>query len=127
MRARNSTIIVGLALVLLGCARDQDAPPQDDTGSGGVDTTGNTNPTTLDTTVTDPTSDGSGDPDTTAGSSESGTTGEQCLGAQGCYACDPENGVQLLNHCTDASCEPFPNTVERLPLLERDGSLPAIP
>ncbi|MBC8067114.1 MAG: hypothetical protein IAG13_02175 [Deltaproteobacteria bacterium] len=111
-----STTLVGLALVLLGCPRDQDAPPQDDTSTGSADTT-QTNPNTLDSTVTDPTSEGN----------DSGTTGSECLGADGCYACDPEDSVQLLNHCTDADCEPFANTPTRLPLLGRDGSLPAIP
>ena len=34
---------------------------------------------------------------------------------------------QVLNRCSDADCEPFENTPERLPLLEQDGSLPPIP
>ncbi|MBC8072165.1 MAG: hypothetical protein IAG13_27845 [Deltaproteobacteria bacterium] len=124
MRALETTALVGLALMLLGCPRDQDTPPQIDTSNGDADAT-NTDPSTLDTM--DPTSDGSGDLDTTAASSDSGTTGNECLGADGCYACNPEDSVQLLNHCTDADCEPFANTQKRLPRLEADGSLPPIP
>lgn len=40
---------------------------------------------------------------------------------------DPSTSVELLNACTDAACDPFPNTPERLPLLEADGSLPPLP
>jgi hypothetical protein len=128
MSALHTAIVIAFVLGALGCGRDQDAPPQEETGTTGVDSSSGTNPSTLDTTVTDPTSDGSGEPDTTASGSESGTTGdEECLGAEGCYACDPEDSSQLLNHCTDATCEPFANTPERLPLLEADGSLPPIP
>jgi hypothetical protein len=124
MSLRNTVPVIALAFGVLGCARDQDAPPQEETK--GADGSG-TDPNTLDTTVTDPTSDGSGDPVTTASGNESGTTGNECLGAEGCYACDPAHNVQLLDHCTDADCEPFANTPERLPLLDADGSLPPIP
>jgi hypothetical protein len=48
-------------------------------------------------------------------------------GPDGCYGCAPTTPTQVLNACTDATCEPFPNTRERLPLLEADGALPPIP
>lgn len=122
------TPVVAVALVLLACSRDQDTPPQDDTGTSAVDATSNTNPSTLDTTLTDPTGDvTSTGGDATDPTGDSGTTSEGCLGPEGCFACDPENNAQLLNHCTDSVCEPFVNTPERLPLLGADGSLPPIP
>ena len=50
-----------------------------------------------------------------------------CDGPNGCYNCKPTTPVQVLNACTDASCEPFANTKERLPLLNEDGTLPPLP
>ena len=49
-----------------------------------------------------------------------GETGAPCVE-------DPKEPVELLNACSDASCEPFANTVERLPLLQQDGTLPPLP
>ena len=54
-------------------------------------------------------------------------TGTDCEGPDGCWNCAPTDPLQILNGCTDATCDAFPNTPERLPLLERDGSLPPIP
>ena len=39
----------------------------------------------------------------------------------------PTKPAELLNACTDATCAPFPNTVERLPLIGPDGKLPPLP
>jgi len=64
-----------------------------------------------------------GDEETTAGDEETGVTGET---GEPCVE-DPKEPVELLNACSDASCEPFANTPERLPLLEADGSLPPLP
>lgn len=98
-----------LLLSVLGCARDQDAPPGDDT-------TGTTAPATT------------GGDDSTGGVDDSGTSGgNECVGADGCYACEPQTSEQLLDRCTEAQCEPFSLTPERLPLLAGDGSLPPIP
>lgn len=64
------------------------------------------------------------DDGSTSDSEETGVTddgtGEPCVE-------DPQEPVELLNACSDASCEPFANTPERLPLLEADGSLPPLP
>lgn len=97
MRALIHCTLALAALTLLGCPRDQDAPAAGTTSA-----------------------------DSTAGD-ESGTTDGACVGPAGCYDCAPSNGEQVLNRCTDATCEPFANTVERLPLLGADGALPPIP
>lgn len=94
--AARTTCMLFATLAMLTCSRDQDEPPQNETGSD------------------EDTGDGSG-------------TGDACAGPEGCYDCEPTEPAQILNHCTDANCEPFPNTQERLPLLGADGSLPPIP
>lgn len=50
-----------------------------------------------------------------------------CLGLDGCWDCEPGSSAELLDRCTDAACEPFANTADRLPLLGDDGELPPIP
>lgn len=65
-----------------------------------------------------------GEDDTTAGDEETGATGE--TGEQPCVE-DPQDPVEILNACSDATCEPFINSRERLPLLKDDGSLPPLP
>ncbi|MBK8714062.1 MAG: hypothetical protein IPN32_04905 [Deltaproteobacteria bacterium] len=99
--------IAMLLSAVLGCAREQDAPPENDSGG--------------DASATDSAS--------ASGSSSDG--GGECVGPGDCYACEPSQNQnqnqQLLNHCTEAACEPFPNTPERLPLLLPDGSLPPLP
>ncbi|MBC8067641.1 MAG: hypothetical protein IAG13_04845 [Deltaproteobacteria bacterium] len=122
-------IPLAFALVLAACGSDGEDAPTDISTTG--DDSSGTNPqtslTTLDTTVTDA--------DTTIGESSSGesgtddtttTGGPECLGENDCWQCDPNSSTQLLNQCTDAECSPFDN-VARLPLLERDGSLPPLP
>ncbi len=52
--------------------------------------------------------------------------GEQCFTDEGCYACIPIDEPTYLNACTDSSCAGFDN-VDRLPLLNADGSLPPLP
>jgi hypothetical protein len=46
-----------------------------------------------------------------------------------CYRCPPSTDLEFLNHCTTpgVTCEPFPVTTARLPLLNADGSLPPLP
>lgn len=69
-----------------------------------------------------------GDGDADGDSEGTGETGDdECVGDQGCFSCEPATSVELLNACTDAGCQPFQNTPERLPLLEPDGSLPPLP
>jgi hypothetical protein len=129
MRAyTKSSVALALVLVLAACSGDGEDAPTD------ISTTGNdssgTNPdpslTSPGTTVTEA--------DTTLGGTSSGddgtddttTGGAECLGANDCWQCEPNSSTQLLNQCTDAECSPFDN-VARLPLLERDGSLPPLP
>lgn len=53
-----------------------------------------------------------------------GTAG--CVGPDGCFSCEPETPVEILNACTDAECVPYDNT-QLQGLLEEDGSLPPVP
>jgi hypothetical protein len=53
--------------------------------------------------------------------------GPLCDDPSGCWACEATNDDQFLNHCTDATCEPFVNDTTRLPLLNTDGTLPPLP
>lgn len=104
---------------LAACGRDQDAPPVSDASStDGVEEStggGTTGASASASTTMADTTDGAVD------------TGVDCEGPDGCYGCAPTTPTQVLNACTDATCEPFPNTPERLPLLEADGALPPIP
>ena len=119
-----------LCVLLLGaCGGSEAAPPtNEETGTGTPTTdtvTDTVDPsTTGDTDPTDPT-DATVDPDSTGDDPTTG--GEECLGRDGCWDCEPTQSEHLLNRCTDGECEPFPITTERLPLLEADGSLPPIP
>ncbi|HWB76479.1 MAG TPA: hypothetical protein VG755_16040 [Nannocystaceae bacterium] len=127
MFARYSLLVAALALA--GCPRDQDTPPENDTSTSNAsnDTSGSaTLTTTTAPTTTQGTEESGPSPDTGSGS-ESTSGGEECLGDNDCWNCAPTQPEQVLNHCTNADCEPFANTPERLPLLERDGSLPPIP
>lgn len=124
---------VGFALlcsVATGCPSEgEDAPT--DISTTGEDTTGNTlsASTSLETTVatTAPETTVGESTDTTEGPDDTTTTGgPECLGPDGCWQCTPQNSGQLLDACTDAACAAFDNPA-RLPLLGRDGSLPALP
>ncbi len=103
MIMRLRTMLCGLIVMVFACTGEEATPPTDDDV-------------------------GDGDGDTTEGTDDATETGDdECLGADGCFACEPTNSIELSNACTDATCEPFANTTERLPLLERDGSLPPLP
>jgi hypothetical protein len=121
-----SILVLGAALVATACGREQDEPPSNDTTGGNETAEGTESPegpeSTAGVTTTAVT--------TTVGSTVDSTEdsgGEDCEGRDGCYACAPTTPVQVLDACTDATCEPFPNTTRRLPLLEPDGSLPPLP
>lgn len=118
------------SFLLFACTTPQDEPPADpDTGTDAGDDDDDGNPSSAD----DDDDDGSGTDDDTTGDTNStvdttaGDTGEECLGENDCWNCTPRTSEQLLNHCTDATCEPFEDSAKRLPLLERDGSLPPLP
>jgi hypothetical protein len=61
--------------------------------------------------------------------SSSGASADESGTESGGEACveEPADPVGILNQCTDATCEPFANTPERLPRLQADGSLPPLP
>ena len=123
IESATSILVLGLALAAAGCPREQDEPLTSDT-SGGQETAEGPEGS-VGATVEMP-SDSTSMVDPSADSTdESG--GEECEGPEGCWSCAPTTPVQVLNVCTDATCEVFPITVDRLPLLERDGSLPPIP
>lgn len=121
-----------LAVVALaGCNTDQVEPPSTatDTNAGPTGdpvTTGEPDGTSSGTAEA-PTTGDTGDVSSSSGG-EVETTGTpaECEG-DGCFACKPSKHVELLNACTDATCEPFNNTQERLPLLGDDGTLPPLP
>ena len=92
-------------VVVTGCPGGEEQPPVAD----GDDT---------DTEPSSDTSSGGGSADDTETGPDTG--GEQCVE-------EPTDPVGLLNGCTDATCEPFANTPERLPRLEADGTLPPLP
>lgn len=72
-----------------------------------------------------PTGDSTGEEDT--GTATNDPTGGECVGPNGCFSCPPTKSEELLNACSDATCEPFANTKERLPKLDDDGTLPPLP
>jgi len=96
-----STIWQIVFVLGLGACGDQNEPDDDGVGASSSTTAGLSG-----------TTDGTPDP---------------CVGDLGCWSCEPALPVHLLNRCTGASCEPFANTRERLPLLAADGSLPPLP
>ena len=99
----SSRWIIAVALLGGACGGGQAQPPgEDDTGDASTDADAG---------------ESSGDP----------TGADACAGPEGCFNCPPTKAVELLNACTDASCAPFPNTAERLPLLKPDGGLPPLP
>lgn len=125
MRSTIRVLIVGF---VSGCNTPQIEPPDTASESGDPSTTGTTGstsdaPTTGAPTSTEGTSEGptgsSGDPTATTGAVD-------CEGPNGCFDCPPTRPVEVLNACTDATCEPFANK-ERLPLLGEDGTLPPLP
>ena len=99
--------IIALSLALLAACSGPQAEPTSDSNA----TTGTTEAASTSTAM--PTT--------------GGDTDASCDGPEGCYACEPGEPAQVLNHCTDAACQPFPNTSQRLPLLRMDGTLPPVP
>lgn len=114
----SSLLLLSLG-VATGCPGNEEQPPVAD---GDGDTEPGTDTGDPLTTSTGSTGPGDATADDTAGETEADTDtgGEQCVEA-------PTEPVEILNGCTDATCEPFPNTPERLPLLEADGTLPPLP
>jgi hypothetical protein len=61
-----------------------------------------------------------------AGGGGSTSTGDECIGPDGCFACAPDTQPEFLNGCTDAACVPYDNA-QIADLLEEDGSVPPVP
>jgi len=98
---RNRKILLGVLLpCFAACPGEAEQPPQDEAVASNDDSS----------------------PD--EGGSESD---DECVGPDGCWVCEAVEVEQVLNQCTEATCEPFANTSERLPLMQADGSLPLIP
>lgn len=98
-RLVSSALLLSALALAAGCPGSEEEPPVADGGNDtGPGATGSTG------TVDDSGSDGT----------------EPCVE-------EPTDPVGLLNQCTDATCEPFANTPERLPRLAADGSLPPLP
>jgi hypothetical protein len=53
-----------------------------------------------------------------------GAAGSDCKGATDCFCSTPTTNEEFLNHCTEATCNPFDNS--KLTKI-KDGKLPAIP
>lgn len=132
-----SSLLVPLAALALcvgpatGCNNDQIEPPSTATESGGPGTTSTSSTgSTTDAPTGGPGSSTSGETtaDTSGSSGETTATsgGVDCEGPDGCFNCAPTKPVEVLNACTDATCEPFDNKA-RLPLLRGDGTLPPLP
>src|SRR5258705_8514517 len=59
-------------------------------------------------------------PDSDSGSDagvDSAPVDPGCLGAAGCFKCEPAKTEEFLNACTDGQCTPFDNAA-RLPLFK---------
>lgn len=127
-------LALALAVGLVGaCSNEQVQPPGDDTDDPATSATPTSNPTATDpgTTTEDPTGTSTSEGSTTDDPTDppTSTTGDpaECETPEGCWSCPPTTHKQHLNACTDATCEPFPNTKDRLPLLKDDGTLPPLP
>ncbi|MFZ6181083.1 hypothetical protein [Nannocystis pusilla] len=135
VRALVAARALALAVGFLGaCSNEQVEPPGDDTDDPATSATPTGNPTATEpgtTTTEDPTGTSTSEGTTTDDPPDptTGTTGDpaECETPEGCWSCTPTTHKQHLNACTDATCEPFPNTKDRLPLLEDDGTLPPLP
>lgn len=134
VRALVAARALALAVGFLGaCSKEQVEPPDDDTDdpATSADPSGPSSATETTTTGPDPTDGGTttGDPTGDPPTTTLDTTGDpaECETPEGCWSCTPTTHKQHLNACTDATCEPFPITKDRLPLLEDDGTLPPLP
>ena len=125
-------LALALAVGLVGaCSNEQVQPPGDDTDDPATSATPTSNTTDPGTTTEDPTGTSTSEGSTTDEPTDppTSTTGDpaECETPEGCWSCPPTTHKQHLNACSDATCEPFPNTKDRLPLLEDDGTLPPLP
>ncbi len=118
-----------LSALLVACGGGQVEPPDDDDGGPSTqDPASSSGDTTSDNPTGDATSDATSDATDDTGDPGTGDTGgtDACLGPDGCFSCPPNDPDELLNACSDATCEPFANK-DRLPLLNADGTLPPLP
>ena len=133
---RRASLIV-IALAFAGCNNDGNPTPPDAwQQDGGARDAFVVSDSGRDTSVTDTGSvDGGVDANADAQASDASTVDANtadafdCHDPTGCYRCPPTTPPQFLNHCTapGVTCEAFPVTVARLPHLNADGTLPALP
>lgn len=100
-----ASLLFASVLLLLACERENPAPPD-----GGLRRDAQV--------VADAGSDSGPAPDAGDGG---------CVSDPDCWSCPKTRNEHFLNACTDATCEPFPVTRERLPLLRADGTVPPLP
>jgi hypothetical protein len=142
MTLKNSLMRMLIAVALLGCAlpacddsNDNDTPSEagkgGSSGKGGSGGSGGSNASAGKGGTGG--KGGSGGSNASAGKGSSGGGGddsdagkptEDCKGVKDCVCSAPAKNEEFLNHCTEASCNPFDNS--KLTKL-KDGKLPAIP
>ena len=121
MRTLVLSMTLVLSLALLGCERENPAPPDASRPDAQL---GDAGPVDSDTDAGD--LDGGG----LADGGDGGTptdAGTCAIDGGTCFACAPVTNDQHLDACTTATCEPFPITTARLPRLNADGTLPPLP
>jgi hypothetical protein len=135
MRRVMFSVLVALSFVAIGCGGDNNPEPPDAYRPDG----GPRDAYVGDTNATDGGHDGGGSDagsdanDLDAASFDTGTDAPadafSCNDPTGCYRCPPTTNEQFLNHCAQpgVTCEHFPVTVARLPHLNADGTVPALP
>src|SRR5262249_12882782 len=116
-----------LSAALFGCDRNNQTPPD-----SGVVVTPHDAAVNADATVradaetqTDASIEAdaeTADAETQADATTPADAEPNCDGSSGCWACEPTNSGELLNHCGPgfADCVPFDNAT-RLPLIQSDG------
>jgi hypothetical protein len=106
------SLLLPTLVLATGCPGNEEQPPVADGEGSDTGPGENTGTTGTDTEPGDETAESTG--------TDTDTGEEQCVE-------EPTDPVELLNGCTDATCEPFANTPDRLPRLNTDGSLPPLP
>ena len=106
------------AIVIAACSSESNPKPPDTTFTTSSGAT---------TSATGTGGESGSSTSSTSATGTGGTGGEppECNGPNGCFACPPKTGTQLLNACTSSQCSPFDN-VARLPLYN-NGTLPPLP
>ncbi|UJR81749.1 hypothetical protein [Sandaracinus amylolyticus] len=116
---RTTAILTLLAMLAMGCERDNPTPPD----AGGR----------RDAQVDSGELDGGQDPEPTDAQVDAQLPdrelpdGGECTSRPDCWSCLPTEPEHFLNGCTDSTCIEFPITQARLPRLRADGTVPPLP